>query len=200
MDNSESKCTKLASNIHVLRMKHVNIICDEMNKLLAVLSMKHAKFKIEIIKSESLNEFGLDSIDLLISVNNAPEFYPIKKFSSGGELSRIALAMKSLSSIKGSVPIIVFDEIDSGVSGKVATEVGKLLRKISSRSQVINITHLPQVAAMGNIHFNVEKMDDGHNDKTLINKLDRDSRIQVLAKMLEEIKQEKRPFSMPKNY
>ena len=184
MDNWELKCTELASNIHVLRMKHVNIICDEMNKLLAVLSMKHAKFKIEIIKSESLNEFGLDSIDLLISVNNAPEFYPIKKFSSGGELSRIALAMKSLSSIKGSVPIIVFDEIDSGVSGKVATEVGKLLRKISSRSQVINITHLPQVAAMGNIHFNVEKMDDGHNVKTLINKLDRDSRIQVLAKML----------------
>ncbi len=184
MDNSESKCTKLASNIHVLRMKHVNIICDEMNKLLALLSMKHAKFKIDITKSDILNEFGLDSIDLLISVNNTTEFYPIKKFSSGGELSRIALAMKSLSSIKGSVPIIVFDEIDSGVSGKVATEVGKLLRKISSKSQVINITHLPQVAAMGNIHFNVEKIDDGHNVKTLINKLDRDSRIQVLAKML----------------
>ncbi len=184
MDNSESKCTKLASNIHVMRMKHVNIICDEMNKLLALLSMKHAKFKIDITKSDILNEFGLDSIDLLISVNNTTEFYPIKKFSSGGELSRIALAMKSLSSIKGSVPIIVFDEIDSGVSGKVATEVGKLLRKISSKSQVINITHLPQVAAMGNIHFNVEKIDDGHNVKTLINKLDRDSRIQVLAKML----------------
>ena len=184
MDNSESKCTKLASNIHVLRMKQVNIICDEMNKLLALLSMKHAKFKIDITKSDILNEFGLDSIDLLISVNNTTEFYPIKKFSSGGELSRIALAMKSLSSIKGSVPIIVFDEIDSGVSGKVATEVGKLLRKISSKSQVINITHLPQVAAMGNIHFNVEKIDDGHNVKTLINKLDRDSRIQVLAKML----------------
>ena len=184
MDNSESKCTELASNIHVFRMKHVNIICDEMNKLLALLSMKHAKFKIDITKSDILNEFGLDSIDLLISVNNATEFYPIKKFSSGGELSRIALAMKSLSSIKGSVPIIVFDEIDSGVSGKVATEVGKLLRKISSKSQVINITHLPQVAAMGNIHFNVEKIDDGHNVKTLINKLDRDSRIQVLAKML----------------
>ena len=184
MDNSECKCTKLASNIHVLRMKQVNIICDEMNKLLALLSMKHAKFKIDITKSDILNEFGLDSIDLLISVNNTTEFYPIKKFSSGGELSRIALAMKSLSSIKGSVPIIVFDEIDSGVSGKVATEVGKLLRKISSKSQVINITHLPQVAAMGNIHFNVEKIDDGQNVKTLINKLDRDSRIQVLAKML----------------
>ena len=184
MDNTESKCTELASKIHVLRMKYVNIICDEMNKLLALLSMKHAKFKIDITKSDILNEFGLDSIDLLISVNNATEFYPIKKFSSGGELSRIALAMKSLSSIKGSVPIIVFDEIDSGVSGKVATEVGKLLRKISSKSQVINITHLPQVAAMGNIHFNVEKIDDGHNVKTLINKLDRDSRIQVLAKML----------------
>lgn len=184
MDNSESKCTELASEIHVMRMKHVNIICDEMNKLLALLSMKHAKFKIDITKSDILNEFGLDSIDLLISVNNTTEFYPIKKFSSGGELSRIALAMKSLSSIKGSVPIIVFDEIDSGVSGKVATEVGKLLRKISSKSQVINITHLPQVAAMGNIHFNVEKIDDGHNVKTLINKLDRDSRIQVLAKML----------------
>ena len=184
MDNWESKCTELANKIHVLRMKHVNIICDEMNKLLAVLSMKHAKFKIDITKSDILNEFGLDSIDLLISVNNTTEFYPIKKFSSGGELSRIALAMKSLSSIKGSVPIIVFDEIDSGVSGKVATEVGKLLRKISSKSQVINITHLPQVAAMGNIHFNVEKIDDGHNVKTLINKLDRDSRIQVLAKML----------------
>ena len=184
MDTWESNCIKIANKIHALRLKHVNAICDEMNKLLAVLSMKHAKFKIEIKKTEILNEFGFDSIDLLISVNNASEYYPLKKFSSGGELSRIALAMKSLSSIKGSVPIIVFDEIDSGVSGKVATEVGKLLRKISSRSQVINITHLPQVAAMGNIHFNVEKIDDGDNVKTLINKLDRDSRIQVLAKML----------------
>ena len=184
MDTWESNCVKIANKIHVLRLKHVNAICDEMNKLLAVLSMKHAKFKIEIEKIEILNEFGFDSIDLLISVNNTSEYYPLKKFSSGGELSRIALAMKSLSSVKASVPIIVFDEIDSGVSGKVATEVGKLLRKISSISQVINITHLPQVAAMGNIHFNVEKIDDGDNVKTLINKLDRDSRIQVLAKML----------------
>ena len=184
MDTWESNCIKIANKIHALRLKHVNAICDEMNKLLTVLSMKHAKFKIEITKTEILNKFGFDTIDLLISVNNDSAYNPIKKFSSGGELSRIALAMKSLSSIKGSVPIIVFDEIDSGVSGKVATEVGKLLRKISLRSQVINITHLPQVAAMGNIHFNVEKVDNGNTVKTVINKLDRDSRIQVLAKML----------------
>jgi len=184
MDTWESNCIEIANKIHHLRMKHVNSICNEMNKLLTVLSMKHAKFKIEITKTEILNKFGFDTIDLLISVNNDSAYNPIKKFSSGGELSRIALAMKSLSSIKGSVPIIVFDEIDSGVSGKVATEVGKLLRKISLRSQVINITHLPQVAAMGNIHFNVEKVDNGNTVKTVINKLDRDSRIQVLAKML----------------
>ena len=184
MDTWESKCVEIANKIHLLRMKHVNSICNEMNKLLTVLSMKHAKFKIEITKTEILNKFGFDTVDLLISVNNDSAYNPIKKFSSGGELSRIALAMKSLSSIKGSVPIIVFDEIDSGVSGKVATEVGKLLRKISLRSQVINITHLPQVAAMGNIHFNVEKIDDGDSVKTVMNKLDRDSRIQVLAKML----------------
>ena len=184
MDTWESNCVEIANKIHLMRTKHLNTICNEMNKLLAVLSMKHAKFKIEITKTEILNKFGFDTIDLLISVNNDSAYYPLKKFSSGGELSRIALAMKSLSSLKGSIPIIVFDEIDSGVSGKVATEVGKLLRKISSMSQVINITHLPQVAAMGNIHFNVEKIDDGDNVKIIINKLDRDSRIQVLAKML----------------
>ena len=81
MDTWESNCIKIANKIHALRLKHVNAICDEMNKLLGVLSMKHAKFKIEIKNTEILNEFGFDSIDLLISVNNASEYYPLKKFS-----------------------------------------------------------------------------------------------------------------------
>ncbi len=184
LNHSQSKCLELADRVHELRVNQIDSICSEMNKILAVLSMEHAKFKILISKTESLNEFGIDEIQLLISINNSPDYNPIKKFSSGGELSRIALAMKSLSTIKGAVPIIVFDEIDSGVSGKVATEVGKLLKKISLKTQVINITHLPQVAAMGNTHLHVEKIDDGRRVKTLINELDRDRRIQVLAKML----------------
>ena len=160
------------------------MIADEMNKLLAVLSMEHAKFKVEISTTQVLNEFGSDQVTLLVAVNNSSNYYPIHQFSSGGELSRIALAMKSLTSIKGIVPILIFDEIDSGVSGEVATEVGKLLKKIAKNVQVINITHLPQVAAMGSTHFHVEKIDHGNGLETMLKSLRKEERIQVLAKML----------------
>ena len=180
----ESICFELAKKINKLRLNNIQMITDDMNKLLAVLSMEHAKFKVEITSKQELNEFGSDQVTLLVAVNNSSNYYPIHQFSSGGELSRIALAMKSLTSIKGIVPILIFDEIDSGVSGKVATEVGKLLKKIAKNVQVINITHLPQVAAMGSTHFHVEKIDQGEGLETKLKSLRKEERIQVLAKML----------------
>ena len=146
--------------------------------------MDHASFKLHIEKTNQLSPNGIDSIDFLISVNNRKEYFPIHKFSSGGELSRIALALKYVSSNSNSKSVLIFDEIDSGISGKVASEVGLLLRDISKKVQVINITHLPQVAALGKVHFHVEKKDYGNGIESKLVELKREERIQELAKML----------------
>jgi DNA repair protein RecN (Recombination protein N) len=146
--------------------------------------MDHADFKIELIEQDSLSINGTDQINLLISVNNSSKYFPLHKFSSGGELSRVALAMKYVSSTFNNISTIIFDEIDSGISGKVASEVGSLLKEISSSSQVINITHLPQVAAIAKHHIYVNKSEIAGVMETSINYLSREDRIQVLAKML----------------
>ena len=142
----KTKCLKLGNDIYKLRLKEIPNIESKVNNILNSLSMDHADFKIELIEHDSLSINGADQINLLISVNNSSKYFPLHKFSSGGELSRVALAMKYVSSTFNNISTIIFDEIDSGISGKVASEVGSLLKEISSSSQVINITHLPQVA------------------------------------------------------
>jgi len=160
------------------------IIEKKINKVLKTLSMGHANFKIELVENNSITEHGTDQINLLISVNNNPKFSPLHQFSSGGELSRIVLAMKYISSSFNKISTLIFDEIDSGISGKVASEVGSLLQEISTSSQVINITHLPQVAAIAKHHLNVNKKEIAGEMESNITYLSKDDRIQVLAKML----------------
>ena len=180
----KTKCLKLGNDIYNLRLKEIPIIESKVNNILNSLSMDHADFKIELIEQDSLSINGTDQINLLISVNNSSKYFPLHKFSSGGELSRVALAMKYVSSTFSNISTIIFDEIDSGISGKVASEVGSLLKEISSSSQVINITHLPQVAAIAKHHIYVNKSEIAGVMETSINYLSREDRIQVLAKML----------------
>ena len=180
----KTKCLKLGNDIYNLRLKEIPIIESKVNNILNSLSMDHADFKIELIEQDSLSINGTDQINLLISVNNSSKYFPLHKFSSGGELSRVALAMKYVSSTFNNISTIIFDEIDSGISGKVASEVGSLLKEISSSSQVINITHLPQVAAIAKHHIYVNKSEIAGVMETSINYLSREDRIQVLAKML----------------
>ena len=179
-----NKSLLIAENLLELRKDSFEFIEKEVNSILKSISMDHASFKLHIEKTNQLSPNGIDSIDFLISVNNRKEYFPIHKFSSGGELSRIALALKYVSSNSNSKSVLIFDEIDSGISGKVASEVGLLLRDISKKVQVINITHLPQVAALGKVHFHVEKKDYGNGIESKLVELKREERIQELAKML----------------
>ena len=180
----KNKCETLGNQLFNIRSSKCSLIENKVNEVLKSISMDHASFKLDISKTEQITSNGTDKIELLISVNNNLEFHPITKFSSGGELSRIALAMKSVAVNSNSTPILIFDEIDSGISGKVATEVGVLLKSISKDIQVINITHLPQVAAFGNSHYHVSKNQTSKITTTKLTILEKEDRIQVLANML----------------
>ena len=180
----KSKCLDLGLKLYNLRLNNIPNIEKEINSILKNLSMDHADFKIELLPNKEININGTDQLSLLISVNNSSKYYPLHQFSSGGELSRVALAMKYISSTYSPISSLIFDEIDSGISGKVALEVGKLLKQISLKNQVINITHLPQVAATANYHLNVSKIEFSGNMESEVSYLNKEERIQVLAKML----------------
>ena len=180
----KSKCLDLGLKLYNLRLNNIPNIEKEINSILKNLSMAHADFKIELLPNKEININGTDQLSLLISVNNSSKYYPLHQFSSGGELSRVALAMKYISSTYSPISSLIFDEIDSGISGKVALEVGKLLKQISLKNQVINITHLPQVAATANYHLNVSKIEFSGNMESEVSYLNKEERIQVLAKML----------------
>lgn len=184
VESNKKLCLETGNKLFKLRSLNISTIEKKINKVLKTLSMGHANFKIELIENSSITEYGTDQIYLLISVNNNPKFSPLHQFSSGGELSRIALAMKYISSSFNKISTLIFDEIDSGISGKVASEVGSLLQEISTSSQVINITHLPQVAAIAKHHLNVNKKIIAGEMESSISYLSKDDRIQVLAKML----------------
>lgn len=184
VESNKKQCLETGNKLFKLRSLNISNIEKKINKVLKTLSMGHANFKIELIENSSITEYGTDQIYLLISVNNNPKFSPLHQFSSGGELSRIALAMKYISSSFNKISTLIFDEIDSGISGKVASEVGSLLQEISTSSQVINITHLPQVAAIAKHHLNVNKKVIAGEMESSISYLSKDDRIQVLAKML----------------
>tara|TARA_B110000483_G_scaffold37463_1_gene46096 strand:+ start:1270 stop:2916 length:1647 start_codon:yes stop_codon:yes gene_type:complete len=184
VESNKNLCMEIGYELFKLRSQKTSIIEKKISKVLKTLSMGHANFKIELIENNSITEHGTDQINLLISVNNSPKFFPLHQFSSGGELSRIALAMKYISCSFNKISTLIFDEIDSGISGKVASEVGSLLQEISTFSQVINITHLPQVAAIAKYHLNVNKKEIAGDMESSINYLSKEDRVQVLAKML----------------
>ena len=179
-----SQCLILGKKLYELRSKQVPLIEKKINSVLQMLSMGHANFKIDLNLSNVITFNGIHDNELLISVNNTSKYYPLHQFSSGGELSRVALAMKYISSSFNNLSTLIFDEIDSGISGKVASEVGYLLKEIAKNTQVINITHLPQVAAIAKYHLNVSKSNFSGEMETEVNYLKKEDRIQVLAKML----------------
>ena len=179
----KAKCLEIGQKLYKLRLNNIPNIEKEINSILKKLSMSHADFKIELLPNKEITINGTDRLSLLISVNNSSKYYPLHQFSSGGELSRVAY-VKYISSTYSPISSLIFDEIDSGISGKVALEVGKLLKEISLKNQVINITHLPQVAAIAKYHLNVSKTNFSGTMESEVSYLDKEERIQVLAKML----------------
>lgn len=170
-----------------LRKKRQASAPDLEQRLLDVLhqlGMPDARLKLEINRSESWNDFGRDSIELLFSANKGIGFQPLKKVASGGELSRLMLAVKATLAQYSKLPTLIFDEIDTGVSGEIADRMAGIMKQMSGNMQVISITHLPQIAAKGDRHFKVFKYADAERTSSGIRLLTEEERVQEIAQML----------------
>ena len=173
-------CNQLSKN----RKNAISILTIELEQLLSKMGMQDAKFKIELIKKRDFLFNGTDQLLFQFSANKGGDFKSIKKVVSGGELSRIMLAIKAILSRYKKLPTLIFDEIDTGISGKISGNIAEVMANISEKLQVFTITHLPQVAAKGDYHFKVEKRKQKGESKTYLNLLNNESRIEEIAKML----------------
>lgn len=184
MNALHKKLVAQAKTLSDQRKKIIPEIEQNVSAMLEQLSMPNAKFKIELKEKTELGILGKDEINFLFSANKGSEFKDIEKVASGGELSRLMLCIKSLAAQKTALPVIIFDEIDTGVSGDVADKIGSILQAMGKNRQVISITHLPQIASKGTSHLFVYKED--HPTKTIskIKQLKNEERILEIAKML----------------
>jgi len=172
-----------AENLSKKRSASFKKTQEYINSMLHDLGMPHGVFEIgNEITEVSAN--GIDNISFLFSANKAVAVEPIEKVASGGELSRLMLALKSLMANSMNIPTILFDEIDTGVSGEIAARMGKIMQRIAENVQVLSITHLPQVAAMGSEHFKVYKHTDDQRTISSLKKLSADERITEIASMM----------------
>jgi len=176
--------TNLANNLSNKREKAFTKIEKHILDKLANLGMKNSKFCIANNKEKGFNTLGIDNIEFLFNANKQGELQEIGKVASGGETSRLMLSLKSLLATNKTIPTLLFDEIDTGVSGDIADKMGNIIKEMSATMQIINITHLPQVAGKGDIHLKVYKEDTQTATKTKIKLLSNDERILELAKML----------------
>jgi len=180
----EAKIQKLASDISAKRKAASAKLEKRINDLLALLEMKSAAIKIEIIALKEPGEFGIDQVAYLLKSNKGQEFMPIEQVASGGELSRVMLALKSVQSGNSEPPTLILDEIDNGVSGKVAHAMADLLSKMGESRQLVCITHLAQIAARGKSHFKVHKHETEEQTFTAISRLVQEERLLEIAGML----------------
>jgi DNA repair protein RecN (Recombination protein N) len=178
------KLQKLAGELTKMRHSVVSDVEKRITDLLQQLGMPNARFRIKMMQLPDFTTSGLDQADFLFSANKQVEPENLAKTASGGELSRVMLSLKSLLTRNINLPTIIFDEIDSGVSGEVADKVGRILAGMGKYMQVINITHLPQVAARGTRHYHVFKDDSGDATITRIKLLTADERVVEVARLL----------------
>ena len=181
---SQNNCLKLSEELTKLRTKATHGIEQTIKKTLAELSMENAIFKIVLSQKSDLGINGLDELKFLFTANKGAELNELHKVASGGELSRLMLSLKALLASKKQLPTIIFDEIDTGVSGDVADKIGEILLSMGNNMQVIAITHLPQMASKGNHHLFVYKKDDEDKTVSYIKQLNKAERINEIAKML----------------
>lgn len=157
---------------------------NQVQKLLSLLNMEHARLQVEILASLDFNTTGMDEVQFLFATNKGSSFLPIKQIASGGELSRLSLCIKSLVASTIELPTLIFDEIDTGVSGAVAMKMGDMLQKLANHHQVLNITHSPQIASKANTHFYVAKETTSDRTYTRLRLLNNETRLLEIAKML----------------
>ena len=172
-----------ANALHKKRKEQADPFVKNVNTLLNRVGMPNAKLKVELIET-GLNPFGKDEISFLFDANKSNRFEPISKVASGGELSRLMLCIKSLVADSIELPTMLFDEIDTGISGEAARQVGILLKDLSTNHQVITITHLPQIAAKASAHYFVYKEEEKNIVRTKIRLLNKEEQIETIARML----------------
>jgi DNA repair protein RecN (Recombination protein N) len=180
----KSACVEIANKLSVMRRKATENLEKQVKEILSGLSMENAVFKIELNKLEELSGSGLDQIKFTFSANKGVAPSELNKVASGGELSRLMLTLKALLAEKKKLPTIIFDEIDTGVSGDVADKIGNILSLMGRKLQVITITHLAQMASKGKHHLFVYKKDNDDQTVSYIRELNREERITEIAKML----------------
>ncbi len=184
IDDVSKKLDELAQDISKNRLKVIPKLKKELEGLLAELGMENAKFDINVTFSKNYFSNGKDVLTFLFSANKGGAFGELKKVASGGELSRIMLCIKKVLSEYTHLPTIIFDEIDTGVSGEVSTKMASIMKSMSKHMQVMTITHLPQVAAKGEHHYKVFKKDIKGVTESNLKKLTQEERIHELAEML----------------
>ena len=174
----------IANKLHIGREKAIPVFIEKMNNNFSDLGMENSKIKIDITKSKELLNNGNSLIDLLFKSNKGTSFNELKNIASGGEISRIMLSIKSILSKYRKLSAIIFDEIDTGVSGIVSSKVANLMYNMSKNMQVLTITHIPQVASKGDNHFKVFKHEDESRTVTNIKLLNKSDRVDEIAEML----------------
>ena len=180
---TEKDLSALAADLSDQRTKQATPFAKQVNHLLHQVGMPNAQLKVQLDKVP-FNQFGIDKIDFLFDANNTQKFEPIKKVASGGELSRLMLCIKSLVGKSIDLPTMIFDEIDSGISGEPAKQVGLLLQELGQARQVLCITHQPQIAAKGQAHLYVYKEQEGKTTHTHVRALAADERVIHIARMI----------------
>ncbi|CAM4245210.1 DNA repair protein RecN [Zobellia nedashkovskayae] len=175
---------KAADVLTAKRKKVIPQLKKQLEDSLKALGMPSATFKIELFKANDFKANGADGLTFLFSANKGGDYGELKKVASGGELSRIMLTIKSILAKYENLPTIMFDEIDTGVSGEISGKMGDIMQAMSKSMQVFSITHLPQVASKGDHHFKVYKLEEGAVTKTNMKQLNKEERVVELAEML----------------
>ena len=184
VEKNLNQCKTLASRLSTERIRSAKVIEKEMINKLVPLGIPHVRFKIQI-EPKQLQADGSDRINFLFSANTNTDMQPIKDVASGGEISRVMLSLKAMISGAVNLPTIIFDEIDTGVSGKIAEKMAIIMKEMGHNNrQVISITHLPQIAAMGTSHYKVYKEESANGTISRMSILNQDERVSEIAQML----------------
>lgn len=182
---AKEKLTNIANEITACRKKAADLLKKEITDILMALGMPLIRFDVEFKDSDSFTALGKDIVMFLFSANSSSALQPLSDVASGGEMARVMLAIKSLVAGKVNQPTLIFDEIDTGISGVLAERMGRMMQKMGSNNrQVISITHLPQVAALGSSHYKVYKEETANGTRTSIVPLEGEARVREIAQMM----------------
>ncbi len=184
VDEELKLCTEKAAKLTELRLKAGKIVEKEMSQRLIPLGIPNVRFKVDIT-SKPLSLDGADKVQFLFSANTSTAMEPVAQVASGGEIARVMLSLKAMISGAVKLPTIIFDEIDTGVSGKIAQKMALIMQEIGNNNrQVISITHLPQIAALGSSHYKVEKEETAEGTRSHMRELNQEERVSEIAQML----------------